>query len=84
MPLALKANCSRYTPGVGLCHAEVLHLLVADGVSFPIIIITGHADAQVHIRAIQAGTVAYLRKPMDEQDFLQAIQHSLGPQVPEP
>ena len=43
-----------------------------------------HADAQVHMRAIQARAVAYLRKPVDEQDFLQAIQHSLGPQVPEP
>src|SRR5262249_21303322 len=27
MPLALKSNCSRYTPEVGLCHEEVKHLL---------------------------------------------------------
>jgi FixJ family two-component response regulator len=63
---------------------ELLDRLVADGVSFPIIFITGHADAQGHRRAIQAGAVAYLRKPVDAQDVLQAIQHSLGPQVPEP
>jgi two-component system response regulator FixJ len=67
----------------GMTGLELVERLVADGVSFPIII-TGHADAQVHIRAIQAGAVAYLRKPVDEQDFLQAIRHSLGPQVPEP
>ena len=68
----------------GMTGLELVERLVADGASFPIIIITGHADAQGHIRAIQAGAVAYLRKPVDEQDFLQAIRHSLGPQVPEP
>jgi FixJ family two-component response regulator len=67
----------------GMTGLKLVERLVADGVSFPIII-TGHADAQVHIRAIQAGAVAYLRKPVDEQDFLQAIRHSLGPQLPEP
>jgi two-component system, LuxR family, response regulator FixJ len=68
----------------GMTGLQLLERLVADGVSFPIIIMTGYADAQGHIRAIQAGAEAYLRKPVDEQDFLQAIQHSLGPQVPEP
>jgi two-component system, LuxR family, response regulator FixJ len=68
----------------GMTGLELVERLVADGASFPIIIITGHADAQVHMRAIQAGAVAYLRKPVDEQDFLQAIRHSLGPQLPEP
>ena len=68
----------------GMTGLELLERLVADGVSFPIIVITGRADAQVHMRAIQAGAAAYLPKPVDEQDFLQAIQHSLGPQVPEP
>jgi FixJ family two-component response regulator len=68
----------------GMTGLELLDRLVADGVSFPIIFITGHADAQGHRRAIQAGAVAYLRKPVDAQDVLQAIQHSLGPQVPEP
>jgi FixJ family two-component response regulator len=68
----------------GMTGLELLDRLVADGVSFPIILITGHTDAQGHRRAIQAGAVAYLRKPVDAQDVLQAIQHSLGPQVPEP
>ena len=50
----------------GMTGLELLERLVADGVSRSIII-TGHADVQVHIRAIQAGAVAYLRKPVDEQ-----------------
>lgn len=68
----------------GMTGLELLERLVADSVSFPIIIITVHDNAQVRMRAMQAGAVAYLRKPFDERDFLQAIRQALGLEAPGP
>jgi FixJ family two-component response regulator len=67
----------------GMTGPELLDRLMANGISFPVIIITVHDDAQVRIRVIRAGAVAYLRKPFDEKDFLQAIQRALGLEVSE-
>ncbi len=44
----------------------------------PVILITAHDNVQVRMRAAQAGVSAYLRKPVDEQDLLQAIRRALG------
>jgi len=68
----------------GMTGLELLERLRTDGVSFPIIIITVHDDAQGRQRAMHAGAVAYLRKPFDERDFLQAIQRALGLEASEP
>jgi len=38
---------------------------------------TAHDDVQVRKRAAQVGVVAFLAKPVDEQDLLQAIQCAL-------
>jgi FixJ family two-component response regulator len=39
----------------------------------PIIMITGHGDIPMTVRAIQAGAVAFLTKPVREQDLLDAV-----------
>jgi len=38
---------------------------------------TAHDDVQVRRRATQAGVVAFLVKPVDEQDLLHAIRRAL-------
>lgn len=48
------------------------------GMSLPAICITAHEDIQLRQRAAQAGAVAFLTKPVEEQDLLQAICHALG------
>jgi FixJ family two-component response regulator len=62
----------------GMTGLELLNHLVAAGISLPVILITAHDDVQVRGHATEAGAVAYLRKPVDEQDLLQAIQRALG------
>jgi FixJ family two-component response regulator len=56
---------------------ELLEHLVATGSTLPVVIITARDDIQMRMRAMQAGAVAYLLKPLDEQELLQALQKAL-------
>ncbi len=40
----------------------------------PVIIITGHDSPEAQARALSGGASAYLRKPVDEQTLVEAIQ----------
>ena len=44
----------------------------------PIIFLTGHGDIPMTVRAVKAGAVNFLTKPVDEDDLLKAIRHSLN------
>jgi FixJ family two-component response regulator len=43
----------------------------------PIIFVTGHGDIPMAVRAIKAGAVEFLTKPLREQDVLDAVQAGL-------
>jgi FixJ family two-component response regulator len=45
--------------------------------NIPIIMITGHGDIPMTVRAIQAGAVAFLTKPVREQDLIDAVNTAL-------
>lgn len=47
-------------------------------VDLPIIFVTGHADIPMSVRAMKAGAVEFLTKPVREQDLLEAIQHGIA------
>jgi FixJ family two-component response regulator len=51
--------------------------LAAADSTLPVVIITGRDDLQMRMRAMQAGAVIYLRKPLDGQDLLRALQKAL-------
>ena len=42
--------------------------------ALPVIIITGHADGQIRDGMIKKGAVAFLTKPFDDQELLDAIE----------
>lgn len=44
------------------------------GVDWPTVIISGHGDIEACRRAFRNGAIDYLRKPVDEQDLIDAIQ----------
>jgi FixJ family two-component response regulator len=53
---------------------ELLVELQTAGRTLPVIIITAYNEEPTPERAQQAGIVAYLRKPFDEQTLLEALQ----------
>jgi FixJ family two-component response regulator len=46
-------------------------------IQVPIIFITGHGDIPMSVRAMKAGAIEFLSKPVREQDLLDAVQVGL-------
>jgi FixJ family two-component response regulator len=57
---------------------DLLAQLAASGAALPVIIITARTDEQTRRRAQQAGVVAYLRKPFEEEALLEAIRRAVA------
>lgn len=53
---------------------ELLENLRADHVGIPVVIMTGRSDAGLRARAQRAGVVAFLDKPVDEDELLDSIE----------
>ncbi|MCP3139414.1 response regulator transcription factor [Pyxidicoccus xibeiensis] len=58
-------------PGIsGLTFQDQLESL---GIDLPVIMMTGHGDIPMSVRAMKAGAVDFLPKPFREQDLLDAV-----------
>lgn len=62
----------------GMSGVGLLEHMVSLGSTLPVILMTAHDDVHLHLHAAHMGVVAYLRKPLDEQDLLSALQRVLG------
>jgi FixJ family two-component response regulator len=52
---------------------------IADGqADMPIIFVTGYGDVPMSVRAMKAGAVEFLTKPMDKDVLLTAVRHAIG------
>jgi len=57
-----------------------LHLqrrLTHDGILLPIVFLTGHGDIPMSVRAMKAGAVDFLTKPVKDTDLLRAVRAAL-------
>jgi FixJ family two-component response regulator len=61
----------------GVSGLELHRLLAHSGSDFPVIFITGHGDIPMTVRAMKAGAVDFLTKPVNEQDLLDAVQQAI-------
>jgi FixJ family two-component response regulator len=52
--------------------------LAKANIQLPVIFISGHADVPMSVRAMKAGAVEFLTKPVRDQDLLDAIQLALA------
>jgi len=57
---------------------EVQRLLAERGVTMPIVIMTGHGDISIAIRAMKGGAVDFLEKPFEKGALLAAIEESFA------
>ena len=52
--------------------------LVKENIHMPVVFISGHADVPMSVRAMKAGAVEFLTKPVRHQDLLDAIQVAIA------
>lgn len=57
----------------GLDGLEVQARMGAAGLDFPVIILTGHGDIDMAVRAMKAGAADFLVKPFDRETLLQSL-----------
>ena len=62
----------------GMDGLEVQEALKAKGVTLPVIIMTGHGDVSLAVRAMKAGAVDFIEKPFQKAVLLGAIEQAMG------
>lgn len=62
----------------GMSGLELQEVLVDRGITLPVIIITGHGDVPMAVRAMKAGAVEFIEKPFNDELLLDAIRRALA------
>jgi FixJ family two-component response regulator len=62
----------------GRSGLEFLEVLSRSGAAQSVVLISGHVDVQMAVRAMKAGAVDVLTKPVREQDLLEAVNRALA------
>jgi two-component system response regulator FixJ len=57
---------------------EVQARLTQNGIALPVIMLTGHGDVTLAVRAIKAGAIEFLEKPFERTALLAAIETALA------
>ena len=61
----------------GMSGLELQERLKEEHIDIPVIILTGHGDVPMAVRAVQAGAVDFIEKPFREQVLIDRIQQAL-------
>jgi len=62
----------------GMDGLELLGRLGELGIELPVIVVTGHGDVPTAVRAMKAGAVDFIEKPIDETQLFAAIDAALA------
>jgi len=62
----------------GRSGLEFQEALARNGATHSVVLISGHVDVQMAVRAMKAGAVDVLTKPVREQDLLEAVNRALA------
>ena len=79
--VAFLKEIDRNTPGCVLLDVrmpemdglEVQQALLDRGIAMPIIVLTGHGDVTIAVRAMKGGAVDFIEKPFEKATLLEAI-----------
>jgi RNA polymerase sigma factor (sigma-70 family) len=61
----------------GMDGIQLQEELARRGVALPLIFLTGHGDIPMSVRAIKAGAIDFLTKPITGQALLRSVQEAL-------
>lgn len=59
---------------------ELVRKLKEDGVTCPIVVMTGHGDIQLAVETMKAGVIDFIEKPFSDDVFLGAVRSALAHQ----
>ena len=57
---------------------EVLQSLVTKGITLPVIIITGHGDLPMAVKAMKFGAVDFIEKPFEEDILVESVRRAMA------
>lgn len=57
----------------GMDGLQVQAAMAARGISMPVIIVTGHGDISIAVRAMKGGAIEFMEKPFDRDVMLSAV-----------
>jgi two-component system response regulator FixJ len=57
---------------------QVMEALAGQGVEWPVVVMTGHGEVSVAVRAMKMGAVDFLEKPFDEALLLASLERAFG------
>lgn len=61
----------------GMSGLDLQEYFVSEGIRIPVIIITGHGDVPMAVRAMKAGAVDFIEKPFNDEVLLDSIRNAL-------
>ncbi|MBK1640551.1 DNA-binding response regulator [Chromatium okenii] len=62
----------------GMSGLELQSYLTRQGYRLPVILITGHGDVAMAVKAMKAGAMDFIEKPFHDEDLLRSIHHALA------
>jgi len=62
----------------GMSGLDLQTALRTGGVALPVIVITGHGDVPMAVRALKQGAADFIEKPFDDAAFLDAIAQAIA------
>lgn len=62
----------------GMDGLEVQQALREAGVALPVVIMTGHGDISVAVRAMKAGAIDFIEKPFEKEVLLSALEQGFS------
>lgn len=61
----------------GMSGLELQQYLVRREIRLPVIIITGHGDVAMAVKAMKAGAADFIEKPFDDEELLNSIRNAM-------